>query len=257
MPDEESVLKIFEVFDSLIFLDVPLISTSHFSDLIQMFLTISSATSNSDEIRCQSISFLMWSVMSHKTKIANLGLVPAIINSMFPIGAEEEEDSQDDDEETPVQLAFQVIDSLSTTFPPQQVYPEVMKHVVNYVKSQKTGDRKAAMLAISVLTEGCSDSLRTNITDILLIICGCMQDVDSKVRESACIALSSLCSVIGEEVAEYHAEILPLLFNLIQVCLVIILGYRNCCSYRSSYRSRCSSRIYVRRNNSLFACAYE
>jgi hypothetical protein len=154
--------------------------------------------------------------MSHKTKIANLGLVPAIINSMFPIGAEEDE-SRDDDEETPVQLAFQVIDSLSTTFPPQQVYPEVMKHVVNYVKSQKPGDRKAAMLAISVLTEGCSESLRTNVTDVLLIVGGCMQDSDSKVRESACIALSTLCSAIGEDITEFHAELLPLLFNLIQV----------------------------------------
>lgn len=200
-------------------MDVPLISTTHFKHLIHLFLDISADASQSVDIRTQAISFLMWSVMSHKQKISSLGLVPVIIAKMFPIGAEMDDgdDNDDEDEETPVRLAFQVIDSLSTSFPPQQVYPEVMSQVANYVKSSNVGDRKAAMLSIAVLTEGCADHIRSHLSELLEVVSGSMQDQAAIVRKSACMALCSLCDDLGDEVSEFHSQLLPLLFNLIQV----------------------------------------
>lgn len=152
--------------------------------------------------------------MSHKHKIAKLGLVSPIIATMFPIGAEDDDEDLAD-ENTPVRLAFQAINSLATTYPPQQVYPEVMAMVQKYIASPISGERKAAMLAIAVLTEGCSDYIRQYLSDILVVIHGSMQDTDSIVRKAACMALGSLCDDLGDEVAEHHETLLPVLFNLV------------------------------------------
>jgi hypothetical protein len=209
--DDEGAAKIFEVFDGLLLLEAPLLS-KHFVDLINLFLSIAASADNSDVARVQSLSFLMWCIMSARNKIGKAKLVPNIINAMFLIAAEEE---LNHDEDEPPRLAIQVINTLATTFPPQQVFPEVMKLAIKGVQSNNAGDRKAAMLSIAVLIEGCADFMRPHLNDVLQLVSHSLQDVDPTVRKAACTCLGALSDDFEDEVSDHHDTLLPLLFNLV------------------------------------------
>jgi hypothetical protein len=209
--DDEGAAKIFEVFDGLLLLEAPFLS-KHFVDLINLFLSIAASTDNSDVARVQSLSFLMWCIMSARNKIGKAKLIPNIISAMFLIAAEEE---LNHDEDEPPRLAIQVINTLATTFPPQQVFPEAMKLTIVGVQSNNAGDRKAAMLSIAVLIEGCADFMRPHLNDVLQLVSHSLQDADSTVRKAACTCLGALSDDFEDEVSEHHSTLMPLLFNLI------------------------------------------
>lgn len=60
--DEESAGEIFEVFDTLLMLDAPLLS-NHLVDLIRFFLSIGSNRELDDSLRVMALSFLMWAAV--------------------------------------------------------------------------------------------------------------------------------------------------------------------------------------------------
>ncbi|CAG8690182.1 1184_t:CDS:10, partial [Ambispora leptoticha] len=66
-----------------------------------------------------------------------------------------------------------------------------------------------------VLIEGCADYIRPKFNDLLLIVSAGLQDPETIVRRSACLALGSFAEQLDEEVAANHATLLPLVFNLI------------------------------------------
>jgi hypothetical protein len=210
--DDDGCQKIFEVFDELMVLEAPILS-KHFTDLVDFFLTIAANTQYSDEVRNAALSFLVWCIMSSKSKISKSRLLPNIISTMFTIAAEEEIDNRDED--CPSRLAIQVINSVSSYFAPQQIFPVVMQNVVKCIQSHSFGDRKAAMLAIAVLVEGCVDFMRSNLEEVFQIVVHAMHDQNSVVRKSACMALAALVYNFEDEMGEKHATLMPLLFNMI------------------------------------------
>lgn len=60
--DADNAGKIFEVFDTLLMLDAPLLS-EHLTSLIEFFLTIGSNAEIDDEMRVLALSFLMWAAV--------------------------------------------------------------------------------------------------------------------------------------------------------------------------------------------------
>lgn len=210
--DDEGVSKIFEVFNDMLLLEAPLLS-KHFVDLIKLFLSISESQDNNEDIRVQSLSFLMWCIMSAKSKILKSRLITPILSTMFAIAAEEEPENRDED--YPAKLAIQVINTLSTTFAPQQVFPEASQLAVARLQSLNPGDRKASMLAIAVLVEGCADYMRPHLKSVLEMVLSGMKDPDTSVQRAACMALGSLCDDFEDEVSAEHATLLPILFSLI------------------------------------------
>lgn len=109
---------------------------------------------------------------------------------MFAIAAEEEPDSRDED--YPAKLAIQVINTLATTFPPQQVFPEASQLSVTRLRSANPGERKSSMLAMAVLVEGCADYMRPHLKDVLGMIVVGMKDSHAIVQKAACMALGAL-----------------------------------------------------------------
>ena len=128
--------------------------------------------------------------MSAKSKISKSRLILPILTTMFSIAAEDEPDNRDED--YPSKLAIQVINTLATTFPPQQIFPEASQHAVERLRSPKPGDRKSAMLAMAVLVEGCADFMRPHLKDILEMVILGMKDTDITVKRAACMALGAL-----------------------------------------------------------------
>ncbi|KAF9426934.1 hypothetical protein BGZ94_005786 [Podila epigama] len=209
--DEESAAKCFDVFDTLLLLEIPILS-KHVQNLIQFFLNVGGNKSYEPSMRVQGLTFLMWSIVYKKTKIQRLKLVTPMIQALMPIGAEEE--PEDSDEDSPARLAFKVMNTLATNLPPQQVFPVALEGILTYMQNSDPLYRKAAMVTLAVLIEGTVDFIRPKFNDLLLVVCAGLQDPDANVRRAACMALGSFAEEFDQEVAENHATLLPLVFNL-------------------------------------------
>ncbi|KAF9397952.1 hypothetical protein BGX21_008330 [Mortierella sp. AD011] len=209
--DEESSAKCFEVFETLLLLEIPVLS-KHIQSLVEFFLNVGANNSYGPAPRVQGLSFLMWAIVYKKTKIQRLKLVGPMIQGLMPIAAEEE--PEDLDEDSPARLAFKVINTLGTNLPPQQVFPIASEGILTYMQNPNPLYRKAAMVTLAVLIEGAVDYIRPKFNDMLLIVCTGLQDPEAIVRRAACMALSSLAEEFDQDIAENHATLLPLVFNL-------------------------------------------
>ncbi|KAI7902067.1 armadillo-type protein [Cokeromyces recurvatus] len=209
--DEESSSEIFEVFDTLLMLDAPLLS-NHLADLISFFLTVGSNRDLDDSFRVMALSFLMWAAVYKQNKIRSLKLVGFIVERLMPIGSEE--DPEDVDDDSPSRLAFKVLNALATNMPPQQVFPIVMPIVVTYMQNPDPNYRKAAMMSFAVIIEGCAEFMSPKLNELLPLVCSGLQDPEIIVRRAACMALGCLAEEMPTEIAESHQILLPLVFNL-------------------------------------------
>lgn len=216
--DSDGAAKAFELFDSLLVLETPLLS-QHFGDLVQLYLSIAGNKDHDETVRLMALSFLMWCTLYKKGKLQRLGLVQPMVAAMMPIGAEglDEENHSEEmmgaTDDSAAKLAFQVLSSLATNLAPSLVYPDVMTGVVAFSQSQDPGHRKAAMLALSVIVDGCADYMRSRTDDFFGLLCAGLQDPVAAVRNAACTALGSLADEV-EELTAQHAALLPFVLNL-------------------------------------------
>ncbi|KAI9310977.1 armadillo-type protein [Dichotomocladium elegans] len=211
--NEEGAAEVFEVFDTLLMLDTPLLST-HLVELIRFFLTVGSNREIEESIRIMALSFLMWAAIYKQNKIRSLKLVGFLVEGLMPIGTEE--DPEDMDEDSPSRVAFKVLNALASNMPPQQVIPILMPIVVNYMQNPDPGYRKGAMVAFAVVVEGCAEYMSSKLPELLPIVCSGLCDSDIMVRRGACMALGCLAEELQTEISEHHQALLPLVLNLVE-----------------------------------------
>ncbi|KAI9354912.1 armadillo-type protein [Pilaira anomala] len=209
--DEDNASQIFEVFDTLLMLDAPLLS-DHLANLIDFFLTIGANPKIEDNIRVLALSFLMWAAVYKQNKIRSLKLVGPIVERLMPIGTEE--DPEDIDEDSASRVAYKVLNALATNIPPQKIFPVVMPFVLNYIQNPNPNYRKAAMMAFAVTVEGCTDIIANKLNELLPLVCTGLQDPEIKVRRAACMALGCLAEEMPNDISEHHQILLPLVFQL-------------------------------------------
>ncbi|KAG1056451.1 hypothetical protein G6F43_001668 [Rhizopus delemar] len=209
--DTNNAKKLFEVFDTLLMLDAPLLS-EYLVNLVDFFITISINRSLNSEMRIMALSFLMWAAIYKPNKIKQLKLVGLIIEKMMPIGTEE--DPADIDEESPSRLAFKVLNAFANNIPPQQFFPIVMPFIQNYSQNSDPSYRKASMMAFAFIVEGCNDMIATKFNEALPLVYNGLQDPEISVRRAACMALGCLAEEIPTDISDHHQILLPLVFNL-------------------------------------------
>ncbi|KAI8973597.1 armadillo-type protein [Mycotypha africana] len=209
--DEEHCAQIFEVFDTMLMLDAPLLN-DHLANLIDFFLTIGGNTELDDSIRVFALSFLMWAAVYKNHKIRQLKLVAPIAERLMPIGTEQ--DPEDIDEDSASRLAFKVFNALATNIPPQHVFPIIMPLVLNYIQNPNPNFRKASMMTFAVTVEGCTDIVASKLNELLPLVCSGLQDPEMIVRRAACMALGCLAEEMPGDISEHHQTLLPLVFNL-------------------------------------------
>jgi hypothetical protein len=226
--DDQGVKYGYDVFETLLILDTPLVS-KHVTELVQFFLGVASDKEVEEEMRCGALNVLAWIVRYKKSKVQALGLAKHVIEGLLPIGCED--DPEDVDEDSPSRLAFRCLDALSQALPPQQVFPVLTAQLQVYMSSSDPRMRKSALMAFGVSVEGCSEYIRPHVDQLWPVIEGGLQDPEVIVRKAACIALGCLCEWLSEECATRHSTIVPILFNLI----VDPSTQKNACTCLDSY----------------------
>jgi hypothetical protein len=208
--NEEGARQGFDVFETLLILETPLISKS-IGDLVNFFLGAGENTGYDDEVRVLALNALLWTIRYKAKKVQQLNLGEAILARLLPIGREE--DPEDADEDSPSRLAFRVLDVLSQTLPPSQIFPPLSRHIQADMASADPSARKAALMALGVTVEGCSEFIRPHVNQLWPIVEAGLQDQEPMVKKAACIALGCLCEWLPEECAIRHESIVPVLFN--------------------------------------------
>ncbi|KAG9309494.1 ARM repeat-containing protein [Chiua virens] len=210
--DEASARQLFDVFETLLILEIPLLGPH--TEALASFLLLCGANKNLDPgLRVFPLNALNWTVQYKKTKVQSQNLAGKILEGLMPITTEPEPEDSDDD--APCRSALRVIDSLSTNLPPTQVFPALRTLIQQYFSSPDPNNRRGAMLALGVVVEGCSEFMTPVMSQVWPIIDAGLQDVDASVRKATCVAVSCMCEWLEEGCAARHATLVPAIMNLV------------------------------------------
>ncbi|KAI9471179.1 hypothetical protein LPJ55_004272 [Coemansia sp. RSA 990] len=209
--EEDSASRCFEVFNGIMVLDTPLLNR-YIGDLIEFSINVGSNPALDDNLRIMALNFIVWAASYKRGRLQKLKIVKPLVDKMMPITAQE--DPVDDDDDSPSRVALRVLNVLSTSFPPQQVFPAVVAHVLQYMQNTDPMFRKGAMLSLAITIEGSVDYIRPQIGDIVTLVCAGLSDSDGLVRRAACMALGCIADELDEEVAQYHEKLMPLIFSM-------------------------------------------
>ena len=114
------------------------------------------------------------------------------------------------------QLAVRAVDSLATSLPPAQVFPTLSQIVHQYYNNKTDpNQRRAALLALGVVVEGCSEFMRPHMDELWPFVLSGFKDEDASVRKAACTCLGCITEWLEDSCIEKHEILVP-------VCLLIV-----------------------------------
>ncbi|XP_077982824.1 importin-4-like [Glandiceps talaboti] len=223
LQDEDQACEALELFDELVECEVTIV-VPHIKVLVEFCLEIGANSNLGDNIRVKALSFISWLTRLKKKTILKHKLVHPIISVVFPIMTSPPEEEDEDDEEDeftdeaevsrPSAFASQVIDTLALHLPPEKLLQPLMQYVEPALQSENPYHRKAALICLAVLVEGCSDHIRHKyLQGLLQVVCKGIQDSHQVVRHAALFTLGQFSEHLQPDISKYHADILPLLFD--------------------------------------------
>lgn len=221
--DETKAVKVMEFIDGLLDCVIHVV-LPHVKTIVAACLQIAKATTLGDELRIKALSFIGEIVSRKKKVIIKNNLIKPIVDVLFELMSTPPEDDEqedyfvdDDDEETPITVANQTLDMMALHLPPEKFLPHILEHVEPALAGNSLYGKKAAYLAMAVLVEGCSDHIRNKyIEQFLKCVCTGITDNAGVVRNAALFALGQFSEHLQPEIAEYHEQLLPLLFQYLQ-----------------------------------------
>ncbi|XP_020631239.1 importin-4-like [Orbicella faveolata] len=186
--DEDKACDAMEIFDELVESEVSIV-TPHLKALVEFCLQIASNSSCGDNLRIKALYFVSWLArIKPKALVKNKLLLPTL-SVVFPLMASppsEDDDFDDEDEDDEVEegteasrpcaVASQVkcnvklnLDRTSTKHDCLiscfQSYLQ-MQFVQPALGSEDPYKRKAALIALAVLAEGCADYIRNRLVSL-------------------------------------------------------------------------------------------
>ncbi|KIY45024.1 ARM repeat-containing protein [Fistulina hepatica ATCC 64428] len=211
--DEPAARTVFDVLETLLILEVPILSKS-VPELVQFLLHCGSSRNYESDLRVLALNALNWTIQYKKSKVQAAQLGPVILEGLMPITTEAEPEDSDDD--APSRSALRIIDGLSTNLPPSQVFPALRTQIQNYFTLPDPAFRRGAMLALGVAVEGCSEYMTPLMGQVWPIIEAGFIDPDATVRKATCTAVTCLCEWLEEQCAAMHSVLVPAIMGLIQ-----------------------------------------
>ncbi|RLN96869.1 hypothetical protein BBJ28_00011057 [Nothophytophthora sp. Chile5] len=133
-----------------------------------------------------------------------------LISNLLERESKEADDEDDEDDESPGHLAQQTLDSLALSVPAKYLNPVVFGICNDYISSPDARKRKAGVLALGILSEGCCEFMCQNLAELLPAVYRVAQDADQHVREAACFALGQFAEFLQPTITDHYTDILPI-----------------------------------------------
>ncbi|KAM3940229.1 importin-4 isoform 1-T2 [Leptodactylus fuscus] len=226
--NEVQACEAMEVFDELMESEVSVI-VHYLSEVIHFCLEIAINTSLSDNLRVKSLYCIRFLIKLKSKSILKQKLLPQILNAVFPImcaepppGQLDPEDDEEDDElleeeaemQLPKHYAVQVIDILALHLPPEKLFPQLSPLMEPCLLSSNPYERKAGLMCLAVLSEGCADHIRNkHLQSMLQLVCQAITDENHVVRNAALYALGQFSEHLQPDISGYSDSVLPLLLE--------------------------------------------
>uniref|UniRef100_A0A8C9VW34 Importin 4 n=1 Tax=Scleropages formosus TaxID=113540 RepID=A0A8C9VW34_SCLFO len=221
-----------EVFDELIESEVSIL-VPYISEIVYFCLEVcAEEIVTATQFVCRILNVSYWCSLACKELVAVLKhkLLSPILQTVFPVlstapppgqedpedRAQDEDDDEDDDNgsENPKHLAAQVIDSLALHLPPEKLFPQLMPLTEACLTSENPYERKAGLMCLAVLAEGCADHIRNKmLSSMLQTVCRSVSDNSEVVRSAALFALGQFSEHLQPQISKYSAELMPLLLG--------------------------------------------
>lgn len=221
--DDDLAKEIFNVFNSLIFVDGKLIG-DHLVDIVQFMCEMAANPQVDEEFRGFALQFLISCVGYRKSRLSHAKLGPAITSMAVKIAAEpidEEAELEGDDEEgeneelSPSSLALSLLNIMAAEMPPSQVIVPLFDGLQQLLPSQNKFDRRGGLLALKVASAGAPDFVGSQISKILPAIISGLKDAELIVKLAALRCLTALTVELQDAVTDYHEQLLPLIIDII------------------------------------------
>ncbi|KAK6198753.1 ran binding protein [Scheffersomyces amazonensis] len=235
--DSDNVKQIFNVFNGFVYLDNKLIG-DHLINLLQFIGEISANTDIDEEYRNFGLQFIISLVDTRKTKISSNKLGPQLTLMAVKIASEEidveaelstEEEENENEENSPSTLALRLIAGLSSNLPTSQVVTPLIETLPSMISSSNQFERRAGLLSIGVASTGAPDFVSNQVPKLLPIIVTGLKDSSQIVRVAALRTLTEFTSELQDNIATFHEELLPLIFENIDSA-TSIKAYKYGCS---------------------------
>ncbi|EPS41532.1 hypothetical protein H072_4538 [Dactylellina haptotyla CBS 200.50] len=218
----------FEVFINAVGSEGALIG-NYLKDLIEFMKGLAENPELDEDVRSKALNFLLTCVRLRKMKVQSMKLGEPLTLMAIKIAAEPQEDDEGGDDSSPSRIAILMINFLAEALPPSQVVVPLMRTLGPYISSGNANERRAALLAIGSCVEGAPDFVATQIDQVIPVIHGALSDSDVQVRKAALHALANLADELGEDIGQFHAQVVPILIQMLDVQTDGIDIKRSCC----------------------------
>ena len=232
--EEELVSEAMDVVQECASMEQPLIN-NHIDALIPFIVSILENKEFEEQIK-QSATYALIQIIENRPKlIGKKNMVPPILNAMvgliaaadgkevsslFQIGSgeghldEEADDEEYDEEEGLASRNPQyILDTLAMAIPSKYFVQPALAVASQCISAADPQHRKAGCFLLGVITEGCADSLRIILEQILPAVLTAVKDPEYFVREVACFTLGQMSEHCQPEILHYHSSILPVIFG--------------------------------------------
>lgn len=127
-----------------------------------------------------------------------------------------EEAEEDNSNAAGTSVAQQGIDRICSVYSGDDIVPIVFAQIPQFISNQDWKYRYAALMAISMITEGCRDVLLPHAEKIIQMILPTHLDQHPRVRWAFSNAVGQLSTDLGPQLQKkYHSQVLPPLISLL------------------------------------------
>ncbi|VEU22631.1 DEKNAAC103629 [Brettanomyces naardenensis] len=223
--DMDRTKDVFSAFNSFVLLDMRLLG-QHFFEIVQFMVQITLNQSLDPEIRGFGLKTLTQCVSYRKSKLAQAKMGPQLTQCALRVVCEadpddveasldSEDEENENEEDDPSSLALRLLNTLAVDLSPSQVIQPVLEAVVPMLSSSNAYERRAALLAIGVSTEGAPDYMSARLPKVIQFIVAGLTDSSIVVQAAALRSLSQLGEDLKDAVAEYHTSLMGPIINII------------------------------------------
>eukprot|EP01121_Diplochlamys_sp_Union-15-3_P011705 TRINITY_DN3423_c0_g1_i1.p1 TRINITY_DN3423_c0_g1~~TRINITY_DN3423_c0_g1_i1.p1 ORF type:complete len:876 (-),score=130.93 TRINITY_DN3423_c0_g1_i1:36-2663(-) len=193
------------------------------SDLILLCIQIASQANIISSVRQASVELLV-TISESRPSIINKNrdvvrkLVEILLNMLLESSDDDdllkwtkkEEDSRDY-----VSMAEEYLDRVSFALGGETLLPVIIEYASVLLKNENWKNRRTGLLAISQIGEGCTQSMKPILSQILSMVLSCCRDSDPRVRWAAANTIGLLSTDFGPKFQKhFHKLVLPELMIL-------------------------------------------
>eukprot|EP00918_Siedleckia_nematoides_P015285 GHVU01033065.1.p1 GENE.GHVU01033065.1~~GHVU01033065.1.p1 ORF type:complete len:989 (-),score=246.67 GHVU01033065.1:1183-4149(-) len=123
---------------------------------------------------------------------------------------------EDELEHTLHKMAVRCIDALACDLPPKHVFERVTVRIQPFLSSPDPHQKKAALIVLGILSEGCEAIMRKQLAQIVPFVLKSFEDPNPIIVSAAASALNQMATYLTPEVTTFLTDILARLLPLLK-----------------------------------------